>query len=115
MREATKEERESIARYIDSISVEMIPITVLENIRAEISYTLKNAPYLYDNEHLEELDGMQDGLNEALEIIDKHDPSKAGKPTYYHDTEHDADIEWGEEMSPEEAGEILKGIGEGDI
>ena len=79
MRYATKEERESVNRYINSISVEMIPITVLEDIRAEISYILKHAPYLYDNEHLEELDGMQAGLSKCLKIIDKHDPSKAGK------------------------------------
>ena len=58
-----------------------------EDIRAEIS---SNMGYL----------GKADKdkrLKMALSIIDKHDPSKAGKPTYYHDTEHDADIEWGED------------------
>lgn len=40
-----------------------------------------------------------------LRIIDKHDPLKAD-PTYYHDTEHDADIEWGEEIDALVSGDI---------
>lgn len=45
---------------------------VLDDIKAEIDHDLKNAPYWYDEEHLEELGGFQDGLEHALEIIDKH-------------------------------------------
>ena len=36
MRDATKEEQEGIRKYIESISVRMIPITVLEDIKEEI-------------------------------------------------------------------------------
>lgn len=36
MREATKEELASIERYIDSISEQMIPMNLIEAIKAEI-------------------------------------------------------------------------------
>lgn len=44
----------------------------LGKIKAEIDHDLKDAPYLYDEEHLDELYGFQDGIEHVLHIIDKH-------------------------------------------
>ena len=46
--------------------------SVLKDIKVEIDHDLKNAPYWYDEEHLDELGGFQDGLDRAIEIINKH-------------------------------------------
>ena len=56
----------------DQEIVEVVPLSMIDDIKAEIDHDLKNAPYWYDEEHLEELGGFQDGLEHALEIIDKH-------------------------------------------
>ena len=60
-REATKEERESVDKYIKSISTKRIPMSVIEDIKAEIKETsIKYGGQTYD------------GLCIALKIIDKH-------------------------------------------
>ena len=46
--------------------------SVLEDIKAKLDHDLKEAPYMYDDEHLDELYGFQDGLEHALHIMDKH-------------------------------------------
>ena len=45
---------------------------VLDKIRAEIDCDMREAPYMYDDEHLDELYSYQDGLEHALNIIDKY-------------------------------------------
>lgn len=45
---------------------------VLDKIRAEIEHEMIEAPYMYDDDHFGELYGFQDGLKDALHIIDKY-------------------------------------------
>ena len=69
-----------------------------EDIRAEIDKRTINQGFPEDEWCM--------SYNDIMKIIDRNDPSKAGKPTYYHDTEHDADIEWGEEIDALVKGDI---------
>ena len=69
MRNATKEEQESVDNYIKSISVKMIPVTVLEDIKTEIENHFINA----NNRYLNDLEyGQNQGLGIAFDIIDKY-------------------------------------------
>ena len=45
---------------------------VLDKIRAEIDHDMREAPYMYDDEHLDELYSYQEGLEHTLYIIDKY-------------------------------------------
>ena len=67
MRDATKEEQEGIRKYIESISVRMIPITVLEDIKAEIDE--KQYSYMADKDYDE---GIRFGLMLAYQIVKRH-------------------------------------------
>ena len=51
---------------------DVMSMSVIDDIKAEIDHDLKNAPYWYDEEHLDELNGFQDGLERAMKIINKH-------------------------------------------
>ena len=56
----------------EAISVLIKALENLDKIRSDIDYELHEAPYHYDDDHLIELYGYQDGLEKALSIIDKH-------------------------------------------
>ena len=71
MRDATKEEQEGIRKYIDSISVRMIPITVLEDIKREIQDLKQGYPKSHDSFD-DYSDGMYDAFNSCLRVIDKY-------------------------------------------
>ena len=68
MRPVTKEERESVMAYMDSISEVMIPMSVIEDIKAEIEQKAWDT---------QEIDGEHDNykvvdLSDVLQILDKH-------------------------------------------
>lgn len=44
---------------------------------------MQEAPYMYDDEHLDELYGYIDGLEHILNIIDKYREVRVNEPTYY--------------------------------
>ena len=85
MRNATKEEIESIDAYINSISETMIPLSVLQEIRQEIAeygsicveYVAKNRGER-DIELLIE-DVLRQAKEQVLEIIDTHISALRGK------------------------------------
>lgn len=53
-------------------TVNAIPKSVIEGIKAELAHDLKEAPYMYDDKHLNELYGFQDGIEHAIKVIDKY-------------------------------------------
>ena len=56
----------------EAISVLINTVKNLYKIRSDIDYELHEAPYLYDDDHINELYSYQDGLEKALSIINKH-------------------------------------------
>lgn len=66
MRDATKKEQESVNNYIKSISVKMIPITVLEDIKKEL---LEKTRHIIHNENTESFD---EGIFKAIFVINKY-------------------------------------------
>lgn len=93
MRDATKEEQEGIRKYIESISVRMIPITVLEEIKAEImnwESDLGNADDPYQI-------GAMDMRHYVLLTIDRHISGKEekDKQDYCEEELEGLDFVWG--------------------
>jgi len=65
MRNATKEEKESIHKYIKSISEPMIPLSVIDEIKAEVENMINRTPIsdsFYDRRTY---------LEKILKIIDR--------------------------------------------
>lgn len=59
-------------RDIPILEVCIKELTALDKIKAEIEHDMREAPYMYDDEHLDELYSYQDGLEHTLNIIDKY-------------------------------------------
>lgn len=80
MRDTTKEEKESVDKYVKSISIRMIPMSVIEDIKAEIKSELITHGQVIEGEYFSDDAGnINFGLNKALKIIDKHLADMRGK------------------------------------
>jgi len=65
-KELSQSERPIAVAYIQG------KLDAAAEIKARIDHDLKDAPYMYDVEHLVELYGYQDGLEHALNVIDEY-------------------------------------------